>query len=243
MYIDIEADNLLRDAKTIWCIVAKEKGEYFIYLKHPLEGLDVKGTIYYNVEEFISQVVFDKVLVAHNGISYDFPLLDKLCGFKYDVNKVVDTHILSRLYNPDREGHSLGWWGTSLRFGKGDYNDWSKLTKEMVEYCIRDVDLLERVHLALQEEAAGWDWSEAIKLENNIWHVQMKQELHGVSFDKEKAEELFVKISREVEELSTTIISQIPMMYKDEGEVKKVFNKDGSYTKSVKLWLERNENE
>lgn len=214
-----------------------------MYLAHPLSRLQLTNCkVFLNLDEFLESIS-DKQLIAHNGISYDFPLLAKLHGFKYDVNDVIDTHILSRLYNPDREGHSLDWWGTSLRFNKGSYNDWSKLTEEMVYYCIRDVDLLERVHMALQAEAEGWDWSEAIKLENNIWHVQMKQELHGVLFDKEKAEELFQKISDEVADLSTTIISEIPMSYKDEGEVKKVFNKDGSYTKSVKLWMERNENE
>ena len=241
IFFDIEADNLLRDATTIWCIVAKVEQHYHIYLKHPLDGLSSKHTYYYDIEKYREGVLYHGTLAAHNGISYDFPLLAKLHNFQYDVSKVIDTHILSRLYNPDREGHSLDWWGEKLRFKKGDHSDWSKLTVEMVEYCIQDVNVLERVYAALEREAEDWDWSEAIKLENNIWHVQMKQELHGVLFDKEKAEMLLDTIETEVRSLETTIISEIPMSYKDEGEVKKVFNKDGSYTLSVRNWLEKPE--
>lgn len=239
-FVDIEADNLLYDATTIWCIVSKINGQYHIYLKHQVEGISNKHTYYYNIQEYIGQVLY-KVgrLVFHNGVSYDLPLLAKLHNFRYNISPkdITDTHILSRLYFPDREGHSLGWWGEKLRLKKGDFSDFSHLSLEMIEYCQRDVDVLERVYHALEEEAKGWDWSESTKLEYEIWNIQMEQEQHGVLFDVEKAEELLQKISEEVSSIESTVIEQIPMSYKDEGEVKKVFNKDGSYTLSVKNWL------
>lgn len=240
-FCDIESDNLLRDATTIWCMVSKIKGQYHIYLKHQLEGISNKHTYYYNIDDYIEQVLYRVGhLVFHNGVAFDLPLLAKLHDFKYNITPevVTDTHILSRLYSPDREGHSLEWWGEKLRFKKGDYSDWSKLTLEMVEYCQKDVDVLERVYAALQEEGKGWNWYEATKLEYEIWHVQMKQELHGVLFDAAKAERLLDVIATEISEIETTVIEEIPMSYKDEGEVKKVFNKDGSYTLSVRNWLE-----
>ena len=42
------------------------------------------------------------VLVFHNGISYDFPLLKKLYGYEYK-GVVVDTLLMSRLQDPDRK--------------------------------------------------------------------------------------------------------------------------------------------
>lgn len=239
-FCDIEADNLLYSATTIWCIVSKIGGHYHIYLKHQLEGISNKHTYYYNIDEYVEQVL-SKVghLVFHNGISYDLPLLAKLHNFQYNITPdvVTDTHILSRLYNPDREGHSLEWWGEKLRFKKGSHSDWSCLSLEMLTYCIQDVDVLERVYSALQAEGEGWDWFQSIQLEYEIWHVQQKQEQHGVLFDAAKAEQLLDVISAEISEIETTVIEEIPMSYKDEGEIKKVFNKDGSYTVSVKNWI------
>ena len=142
------------------------------------------------------------------------------------------------LYNSDREGHSLEWFGEKLRFKKGTHSDFSKLSLEMLEYCIQDVAVLERVYNLLQAEAEGWDWSEAIKLEYEIWHVQMKQEMKGVLFNVDKAEKLLDAIETEIKELEHIIIEEIPMNVKDEGEVKKVFLKNGNYTQSVIAWLE-----
>lgn len=239
-FCDIESDDLLYSAKTIWCIVSKIDGQYHIYLKHQLDGINNKHTYYYNIDEYIEQVLnVVGHLVFHNGVAFDLPLLAKLHGFQYNISpeKITDTHILSRLYNPDRESHSLEGWGEKLRFKKRDYSDWSKLTLEMVEYCQRDVDVLERVYATLKEEGKDWDWSESIKLEYEIWDVQQKQELHGVLFDVAKAEDLLGVILEEIATIETKVIEEIPMSYKDEGEVRKIFLKNGEYTQSVKTWL------
>lgn len=242
VFCDIEADNLLYSATTIWCIVSKIGEHFHIYLKHKLEGISNKHTYYYNIQEYIEQVLRVGHLVFHNGISYDLPLLAKLHNFEYNISpeNITDTHILSRLYNPDREGHSLEWWGEKLRFKKGSHSDWTCLSLEMLNYCIQDVQVLERVYNVLQEEGKDWSWYEAIKLEYEIWNVQQKQEQHGVLFDAVKAEQLLDTIVTEIAEIESKVIEEIPMSYKDEGEVKKVFNKDGSYTLSVKNWVGEN---
>jgi hypothetical protein len=112
------------------------------------------------------------------------------------------------------------------------------MSQEMLDYRIQDVDVTERVHQLLLREGADWDWSESIKLEYNVWHTQMKQEMHGVLFDKDKAELMLGQIQNEIEDLETHITSQIPLFPKDEGELKKIFLKNGDYTAPVKLWLE-----
>lgn len=241
-FFDIEADNLLTDATVIWCIVAKVEGKYFIYTQESYTyEIDFPEELSWHtsdIQEYL-KLLSKYTLVGHNIISYDLPLLKKLHGYSYsiDPSKLVDTHILSRLYNPDRVEHSLAYFGDLLRYPKGDHSDWSKFSQEMLDYCIRDVDLTEAVHSHLLNEGAGWDWSEAIKLEYNIWHIQQKQEQHGVLFDKGNAEILLEKITTEIEEIESKVISEIPPTYKDMGEVKKVFNKDGSYTLSVRNWL------
>lgn len=240
-YFDIESDNLLRDATKIWCIVAKMNQTYYIYTVPTDFTVTYPENSYvtHDINEWIA-FVNGNVLVGHNIISYDLPLLNKLHKYQYTINPddIVDTYILSTLYNPDRLGHSLEFFGELLRFPKGDHSDWSCFSQEMLDYCIRDVDLVEAVHNLLQQEGSDWDWSEAIKLEYNVWHIQMKQELHGVLFDADKAESILNEIDTEVANLEDAIRSQVPLFPKDGGELKKVFLKNGEYTAPVKTWIE-----
>jgi DNA polymerase I-like protein with 3'-5' exonuclease and polymerase domains len=150
---------------------------------------------------------------------------------------MCDTHILSRIYNPDRLGHSLEWFGEKFGYPKGDHNDWTHLSQEMIDYCIRDVDLTEKVYEYLLLEGEGWDWSESIKLEYNIWHIQQKQETHGVLLDKKAAEILLGKIQQEIQQLEFEIQFELPLFPKDRGTLKKIFLKSGEYTEFVKEWM------
>lgn len=239
---DIEADNLLTTATKVWCIVAKIDNQYHIFnsdskgfYQYPV---DKACTVYFCKQDYLT-FLNQHTLVGHNIISYDLPLLKKLHGYSYsiDPSKLVDTHILSRLYNPDSATHSLESYGELLKFPKGDHKDWSCMSQEMLDYCIRDVDLTEAVYNLLQKENNDWDWSEAIKLEYNIWHIQQKQEQHGVLLDQEAANNLLEKIQEELSELEDKLVKEMPPVYKNDGELKKIFLKNGEYTSFVKEWL------
>ena len=133
--LDIEANGLRPDK--IWVIVTKEidSGDVNIF-----SGSDV-----YNFNNFLSDNDVTEI-VAHNGIGFDFPVLERLLGTDLTNIKLTDTLVLSRLANPQREGgHGLKEWGIRLGDYKGDYDDWSKLTQEMVDYCVQDVEVLDKV--------------------------------------------------------------------------------------------------
>ena len=106
--IDIEADSL--DATVIWvaciCDVDNDK--------------DMRS--FRDAVSFVDAVDLEKdIFIAHNGIDFDFPVLEKLWNIK--IKNKVDTLVLSRLFNPDRSGgHSLGAWGERLGYGKIDFN-------------------------------------------------------------------------------------------------------------------------
>lgn len=54
---------------------------------------------------------FDCV-VGHNIIGFDLPVLREHLNLNFDQVKLVDTLIMSRLDNPQRDnGHSLRAWG------------------------------------------------------------------------------------------------------------------------------------
>jgi uncharacterized protein YprB with RNaseH-like and TPR domain len=66
--------------------------------------------------ETLLKTLEDKpLLVAHNGIFFDFPILNRLWNTKIVPSMCIDTLVMSRLMNPSREnGHSLAAWATSL---------------------------------------------------------------------------------------------------------------------------------
>ena len=103
---DIETDSL--DANIFWCLVAiDENNKVYSYTMDNIdEGLDLLKRA-------------DK-LIGHNIIGFDLPVLKKLFNVDlYNPNKVIDTLVLSRLFNPTREGgHSLEKMGPVLRITK-----------------------------------------------------------------------------------------------------------------------------
>lgn len=238
---DIEADNLLYDATQIWCIIALRDSIFHIYhVPHDNITYPENAEVYLDINSFLDFLSNQEKLVGHNIIGYDLPLLKKLHGFKYEISTLSldDTHIMSRLFYPDREEHSLEYFGKLLKNQKISYTDFSKFSQEMLDYCIQDVVLNDHVYKYLLAEKDDWDWTEALKLEYNIWNIQQKQEQHGVLFDVKAATELYNKIDIEIQEIETKVISEVPLRPVNQGELKKIFLKNGDYTTPVKEWID-----
>ena len=71
-------------------------------------------------------------------------------------DKIIrDTLVLSRLFNPTREGsHSLAAWGYRLGHNKLEYKEFSDgYTPEMLKYCQNDVMLNALVFKHLRKES------------------------------------------------------------------------------------------
>lgn len=239
LYFDVEADNLLRDATKIHCIVAydDEKDMYNIFATGEYT-YPINSQCYSNIEDMLYMLNTAPALCSFNGIGFDLPLLKKLHGFEYSLDKQVDCLLLSRLYYPDRAGHSLAYFGQLLGFPKGDHNDWSCFSQELLDYCIQDVSILIKVYHYLMEEGKDWDWEGAIKLEKKVQDIQVRQELRGVLFDSAKAVALSATIGAELAVLEEKIMVGLPKIVKQVGvTVDKPFTKSGKLTKSVEGWL------
>jgi hypothetical protein len=90
---DIEADNLLDEATRIWCVCLEniETGE-----KHAFTEQDsFNGWLGLNP---------NYILVGHNFIAYDLVMLNRFWGSAIGISRVVDTFVLSQLYNPSSGG-------------------------------------------------------------------------------------------------------------------------------------------
>ena len=105
LVVDIETDSL--DAKEIFCIVAKDLDDDRIYTFTQK-----------NMEHCKPLLEQSDILVMHNGVSFDAPVLKRLLGCNIPLSKIRDTLLLSQLADPMREGgHSLAAWGEKLILG------------------------------------------------------------------------------------------------------------------------------
>jgi hypothetical protein len=128
---DIETNGLLQDVSTLHCLVTKDIDTGIVGKYH--------GE---TLEEGVKLLQKADLLVFHNGLDYDLPVISKLYPwFSFDFKKVTDTLVLSRLFFPDlitRDGghvkagklpskrvgsHALEAWGMRLGRLKGEYKD------------------------------------------------------------------------------------------------------------------------
>ena len=183
LVFDIETDGL--DATKIWCIVAQDVDSKTVYSYGPNQ-LDEAYELLDNADS----------LVGHNIIGFDIPVVRRVMNkpsFATDKT-LIDTLVLSRLFNPVRDGgHSLAQWGHDLGFNKMDFKEFEAYTAEMLEYCIRDVELNTQVYFALREKSKGFS-PDSVKLEHGVAGIMKEQESYGFYFDDRKAEILLAEI-------------------------------------------------
>jgi len=195
VYCDIETDGL--DATTIWCAVCRHNGESEVICNEK----DFKA--------YVSRKAPAK-FIFHNGIGFDVPVVERLWDFTFDRTMVTDTLVLSRLADPSRSGgHSLRNWGNILGFPKGDHEDWSQLTPEMIDYCIRDVELTEAVYNRLRVELDGFA-QESIDLEHQVQWIVQGQVENGWLLDQRLCHILCAKFKERMNEIESDLQALFP---------------------------------
>lgn len=180
VFIDIETDDL--DATLIHCIQCYDLQSDKWYTFE-------QGDCYTKFPKFAEGV---KTFIAHYGLGFDIPVLNRLTGTKILRSQVIDTVILSQLANPERKGmHSLKRWGDFLGFPKGDSpDDWKVYTPYMLEYCKRDVEVTVAVYQYLIENEKEFLPTQAVQMEHETFMNIKAMTEYGVGFDERKAIEL-----------------------------------------------------
>jgi len=157
--------------------------------------------------------------VGHNAISFDGPVTARLVNGLANTSNIVDTLVLSYLYNPAMPGgHSLEAWGERFKYSKGSFSDWSGYSKEMEVYCIQDVKLTKKVAKALWARMKRYGYSEkSCQIEHEIREVLDEQQNNGWSFDIPGAQALSSLIRAEQSDLEPSIRSLFPAQLEEQG--------------------------
>ena len=195
-YLDIETDSL--DANVIHCVVTFDS-DVGIRVWTQADGL----------QEYLDQ--FQEV-VAHNGLSFDFPVLAKLWGVRLKFDQMVDTLVLSMMENPSREGgHSLDAWGKRLGKHKAEFSgDFSAYTREMRDYCIQDVKVCMHLHWTLWAEMEDEFSEQSIRDEHRMRIVADRVSGNGFGLNKHKAVELYNRLMLEQDRIAAECVSMFP---------------------------------
>ena len=205
LVFDIETDGL--DAQKIWCISALDVDTEEQHSFGPSEGFDLL-------------LKADK-LIGHNIIGFDIPVINKLTGLNLMDKELVDTLVLSRLFNPVREGnHGLERWGYALGSPKIEFDQYDSYSVEMLKYCEQDVYLNYQVYKALKKGSKGFS-RQSVVLEHETTKILSKQRDHGFLFDVEQATKLLSVLNSRLSE----IVSKINECFKPKEEVRKIFRR------------------
>lgn len=194
------------------------------------------------------------VLVGHNIVGFDIPVIQDIYPFFEPKAKLFDTLILSRMFFPDilqRDyrkkpigmpgklygRHSLEAWGYRLGKYKGEFSkttDWASWSQEMEDYCAQDV----AVGISLFELFSSKlnDYEDSIQLEHDLAVLMAKQEFAGWPFDVKKAQQLESVLRTEMDQLADQMRETFP--YVDGGEMipkrpnsTRGYIKDAAFTK------------
>lgn len=241
---DLEADNLLDDVTKVHCAVTIDVANGELREFGPLE-----------IEAFLAYIDDADLLYAHNGLRYDFPVLEKLYDYSVPVQKRRDTMVLARLVFPDVRtsdadinavrlargepgmgeaygSHSIEAWGIRLGEPKlhADITDWSVWTPQMQERCVSDTKVLYKLLKHINPDSFSQD---AVVLEHRVALVCEKITEAGWPFDLQAAGKLHADLANEKHRLEQLLAKEFSGWVDIEVFVPKRNNKTQGYKAGV----------
>jgi DNA polymerase-1 len=218
LVFDIETDDI--DATKIHCIVAQDVETETIYTFPP----DMVQTGC----RFLAKA---DTLIGHNIIGFDIPMVHKFSDVDLSKIPVIDTLVLSRLFNPNRDGgHSLEKWGYKLGYHKIEFSDYLNYSEDMLTYCIRDVKLNRVVLNQLRKESKGFG-KDCIAIEQRIADIMKQQEANGFKFHTSHALLLLAELREKKQAIEDEVHSTFKPKWVDDKMVHPYIRKDGELSK------------
>lgn len=187
----------------------------------------------------------EKVLICHNVVRFDKPVLEKILGIKIKA-KLYDTLPMSWVINLDRPSHGLESFGVDFGVPKPVVTDWEGLTYEEYKHrCEEDVkinwllwmDLLKKYRMLYGKDKETMDkffqyltfkMKCAYLAEEAGWRVDLDLVEKSIAI-LEKAQE------EKVEELKQVMPTVFKYITKSKPE--KMTKKDGTHTEAAIKWF------
>src|SRR5690606_627536 len=139
---DVEADGLLEEATKLHVMSFQMQDKQINSFNAKTQEDRIKTFFIWHMENKIP-------VVAHNGIWYDVPLIEKLYGMDLSSLMVIDSLALSWYLNTNRPKHGLDSFHEDYGIAKPKVDDWENLSYEEYRHrCTEDV----KINKALWED-------------------------------------------------------------------------------------------
>lgn len=213
---DIETNGFYQDCTTIHCVALKRIGI----------DSDVQLYTQSNINDALDILENSEVLIGHNIIQFDIPVLEKFYPSRKFTHNVLDTFNLSCIVFPQRQKHGLEDWGKDLGFEKfnpmtgKEYTDeewkerkktkneaWDKYTSEMGAYCQQDVRVTELVLWQCNVDEIP---KSVIELSNKFSWCISQQVINGHKIDTENLLKLNAQIEQDEVVAANELLSKLP---------------------------------
>ena len=245
LIFDLESDGLYDDATQVYCIVCHDIVLNKIYRYGPED-----------ITKALEHLLSADVLIGHNIMFYDIPLLSKLHNVIFNC-KVIDTLVCTRLIWPKetlleldysamrhvpprlKGSASLKAWGYRLADNKIDFKDFSHYTEEMLEYCVQDVNVTHKLLLHIIKQNYP---QPSLSIEHEFAYYINKQIRAGVPFDIDAALDLVDVLRTKQKRLEGELKEIFPPIKYSEWFTPKVNNASRGYVKDVPFEKIRYEN-
>ena len=232
---DLETNGLYDDVNEIFCIV--------------IHDVNRNQTLSYgpeSIDHALNLIRSADCLIGHNIVFYDIPVLRKLIP-DFDFNgHVIDTLICTRLLWPKEklydldENHyinvpgglrgsaSLKAWGYRLSDNKIDFKDFSEFSQEMLDYCIQDVNVTNKLFQIFQKQTIA---ESTLYLEHIFAQAIERQIRSGFPFDVDQCLDLVDGLELRKGQIETKLKELFPPIEHKEVFIPKVNNAKRGYVK------------
>ena len=181
------------------------------------------------------------LIVGHNFIQFDAPMLNKLLKPRLiDPNKIIDTLVISRLVNYDiaipkgaKSPHSLQAWGMRLNKHKGDFYDFSEFSNDMVDYWYQDIEVTSSLYDYFHDTIWDADWRRSLRVEHDLQIELVRTKYFGFFFDKTKAEFLLNSVKTKMSNLESQFEIDFPPKLTEVNRIKYRLKQDGAEMATV----------
>lgn len=215
--------------KKIFCINIKINNEpvlRFTHLYHPTSSGTLSAAL-----KLLNSCDY---IIGHNIIGFDVPVIENNIG--PITVPIIDTLILAKLMYakdtllaidygisemPPKSYGSFSLKAFGIRFGnyKIQFENFTRLTTEMLEYCDQDVELTYQLFQYLLDQPF-FPLSSVINLEQRVKTIILHQELNGFYFDRPKAQKLATTMRYRQLSLELALQKTFKPMFLPDGPIK-----------------------
>jgi hypothetical protein len=232
-FVDIETPLIppegLAWIPKIFCIGVKSGDEpvkKYTYLWHELSAGSLLGAL--------KEINRHDYAVFHNGIGFDVPVINRLLGKV--TAKIVDTLLLAKmiwtkdqLFDIDntiedmpgniKGGYSLKAFGYRFGDNKIEYEQFERLTTEMIIYMEQDVNLTAKLFWFIVSQA-NYPNQRTIDLEYRVAEICQTQIQYGFYYNVEKARQLATELRFEKMNLEHSLQKIFKPKFLPDGPIK-----------------------